>query len=175
MADGNGHNTDGNGHEPAEEAAGRTGDGKFANGNEIGKATQFGPNNSANLSGRPKRKPITDALSELLKGDVTDKDGNVHARLDILVEAWFKYAVTGRAEYMKAILDRIEGKLIQALEIDADIGVEFIAQLRERAKQPGHLSSLMQVLKESHALPAEDDTKEHDGNGAKDNGGVGAA
>lgn len=162
MADGNGEAS----HEQGAEQGERDAKGQLLPGHSVGEDTRFGAGESGNPRGRPKTKAITNVLEELLKEDLTDKAGNVKNRTRLLAEKWFQHAFDGKSAYFLEMMNRIEGKIVQALEVDGNIGVEFVARLKEQAKEPGRLFSLMSVLRDAGAIePTKPNGKPESGNG----------
>jgi len=70
----------------------------------------FQPGQSGNPSGRPKRKPITDAYIRLLNEPIPgDKEGRTFA--DALAQKILKEALNGKVPAASEITDRVEGKV----------------------------------------------------------------
>ena len=94
---------------------------------EVGKATQFKPGVSGNPGGRPKSKPITDLLRELLEEDP-------QMARDI-AKKLLQLAKKGSLGHFKEMTDRIEGPVVQQQESKADVMLkvaECIAEGRKR-------------------------------------------
>ena len=72
------------------------------------------PGQSGNPGGRPRRKPVTDRLRDILES--TDKNGKTVA--DRIVEAIRDAAIGGDVRFVELILDRIEGKVPNILQVD---------------------------------------------------------
>lgn len=72
------------------------------------------PGQSGNPGGRPRRKPVTDRLRDILES--TDKNGKTVA--DRIVEAIRDAAIGGDVRFVELILDRIEGKVPNVLQVD---------------------------------------------------------
>ena len=97
---------------------------------EVGKATQFKPGVSGNPGGRPKSKPITDLLRELLEEDP-------QMARDI-AKKLLQLAKKGSLGHFKEMTDRIEGPVVQQQESKADVMLkvaECIAEGRKRVKE----------------------------------------
>jgi len=97
---------------------------------EVGKATQFKPGESGNPGGRPKSKPITDLLRELLEEDP-------QMARDI-AKKLLQLAKKGSLGHFKEMTDRIEGPVVQQQESKADVMLkvaECIAEGRKRVKE----------------------------------------
>ncbi len=84
-----------------------------ANLEQDGKATQFAPGQSGNLNGRPRTKPMTDALKSMMDKD----DGKA---ITVLLERAYTEAAAGDFRYFKEIMDRVDGKTIEAVDIMSD-------------------------------------------------------
>ena len=97
---------------------------------EVGKATQCKPGESGNPGGRPKSKPITDLLRELLEEDP-------QMARDI-AKKLLQLAKKGSLGHFKEMTDRIEGPVVQQQESKADVMLkvaECIAEGRKRVKE----------------------------------------
>ena len=77
---------------------------------------------SGNLSGRPKKKPITEAYERQLKQSLPD-DFRIRMKLpegatwaDAVAVGQIRSAVKGNTQAAKEIADRLEGKVAQQLE-----------------------------------------------------------
>ena len=76
--------------------------------------TPFQPGQSGNPNGRPKSKPLTDAIrAELAKKDPNDKQGRTFAEL--IAEAAVTRALKGDPRAFTEIADRVEGKVTQPI------------------------------------------------------------
>jgi hypothetical protein len=64
--------------------------------------------------GRPRSKPLTDRLREVL-----DDPGQV----DRIVRRWVELAEAGDASALRQLLDRVEGKLTDRVELDGDVTI----------------------------------------------------
>ncbi len=71
------------------------------------------PGQSGNPAGRPKNKPITAALKDLL-------DKNDGEAIKALASVALKNALKGDFRYAKEILDRIDGKVMDQLDVTTD-------------------------------------------------------
>jgi len=88
----------------------------------------FPKGQSGNPGGRPKRKPITDAiLRELRVKGPNGKDSHLQLAVWKLVQL----AIAGDVVAMKAVMDRVEGTPVQALEHTGAAGtaLEFTIQI----------------------------------------------
>jgi hypothetical protein len=76
---------------------------------ELGEHTQFKPGQSGNPGGRPKTKPITEALRELLAsvGPVLGEKTNAQSLADRLLVM----ALNGDLSAIRELADRVEGKV----------------------------------------------------------------
>jgi hypothetical protein len=75
------------------------------------------PGQSGNPKGRPKSKPITAALKALLDKD----DGKA---LKALAAVAVREALSGNFRYAKEILERIDGKVVEPIDLKADVNVQ---------------------------------------------------
>jgi hypothetical protein len=82
---------------------------------------------SGNPKGRPKGRGVTDRLKELLNED----DGKIS---DALAKSIIKAALKGDYRFVREILDRVEGKVTDKLDIDGEVRV--IEQRFVVAKRP---------------------------------------
>jgi hypothetical protein len=72
-------------------------------------ATQFQPGQSGNPGGRPKSKPLTEAIERILKANPLEADK--------IAKAMLKKLRGGSVLHFKEIADRIEGKVVQQAEL----------------------------------------------------------
>lgn len=89
----------------------------------IGKATQIKPGEVRNPGGRPKKKPITSAYARLLSDE---------AKADKLAEALFNQALTGNVPAAKELREGIEGKAMQAIRMDGELGITTLEERKKR-------------------------------------------
>ena len=75
---------------------------------DVGKATRFQPGRSGNPAGRPRTKPLTEALRRILS---RDED------CDALARAIVRFARKGSVHHFREIADRLEGKVTQPVEL----------------------------------------------------------
>ena len=107
----------------------------------------FKPGQSGNPTGRPKRKPITEAiLAELAKSH--GRQGKT--KLDAMVANMVTFAINGRSkeavEVFKIILSYTDGLPVQTVEIDV-----YDAARREaeaRGLDPDKVVSILEGLKQ---------------------------
>ena len=86
---------------------------------------------SPNPNGRPKKEfSITNTIKEYLDETAEIRKGRGKAaqteqkkRADILVETLFKMAAKGDINALKYLIDRVEGKPLQAVEQSGELGV----------------------------------------------------
>lgn len=97
------------------------------------KANQFTPGKSGNPNGRPKGSGVADRLRRLLEEEVTLK-GKKLTMADALAQVVLNKAMKGDHKFVKEILDRLDGKVTDRLEVDGDI--RMIQQRFEIAKKP---------------------------------------
>jgi hypothetical protein len=100
--------------------------------------TQFKPGGKwhGNAKGRPSSKPLTDLLRQALEQE-TKKEGQTVA--DLVVRGLIKGARNGSIGHIRELLDRIEGKVPQAVRVESEHAVtpdviRRAAEIRERRK-----------------------------------------
>jgi hypothetical protein len=81
---------------------------------EVGKTTQFQPGKSGNPGGRPKTKRLTDAYMRLLSNP---------ANADKLAKVIFDLACQGNVLAAREIADRVEGRVLQGVRMEGELGV----------------------------------------------------
>lgn len=91
----------------------------------IGKTTQFKPGRSGNASGRPKRKPFTDAYLAFLDAHPEE--------LAAIVRAMVKQAKKGNVKAVIEMTDRSEGKA--PLDVRLDLGEQLLERIAEGHKR----------------------------------------
>ena len=109
---------------------GDNGDNLDVSGNEQGespvgpgnppKEHQFAPGQSGNPAGRPRTKPITDAINKICSGDVTLKiDGKEQtiSGVDALARIALNQAMKGKPPWWERVMERVEGKVADELQI----------------------------------------------------------
>lgn len=74
----------------------------------------FQPGESGNPSGRPKKKPISDAYAAILNNPADAKK---------LAQAQFDKACAGDTSAAKEIADRVEGKVMQGIRMEGELGL----------------------------------------------------
>lgn len=100
-------------------------------------STSFKPGESGNPGGRPRTKPLTDALRALL--DLPPgKDPKPENNWDVAAQAWFNKIRAGDLVAMKEALNRLEGKVADKVEIQdgrvtKDV-IEEALEIRARRK-----------------------------------------
>ncbi len=82
-----------------------------------GKNTEWKPGESGNPKGRPRTKPLTDMLKKLLDKD----DGAAMAKI---IKTAIEAAQSGDVRYFKEIMDRVEGKVIEPIDLNANMNVQ---------------------------------------------------
>lgn len=83
--------------------------------------TQFKPGQSGNPGGRPKDRPLTDALRRALALEIADKRKG-KTKADQIAVALVNKAAEGDVPAYREIADRVEGKVPQAQEISGADG-----------------------------------------------------
>jgi hypothetical protein len=87
---------------------------------------------SGNPGGRPKKKPITEELERLLADEVPNGKGQTWAT--VIAEALLHEARKGDVRAISELANRIEGKPVQAIDLNTG-GGEGIAERLERARK----------------------------------------
>jgi len=90
---------------------------------EAAKPFMFKPGQSGNPGGRPKKKPITEAYARLL--------GNP-SKADELAQAMFSEALSGNVQAAKELREGIEGKALQAIRMDGELGITTAEERKQR-------------------------------------------
>jgi len=121
---------------------------------------------SGNLSGRPKKKPITEAYEHQLKQSLPD-DFRIRMKLPkgvtwahALAAGQIRSAVKGNTQAAKEIADRLEGKVAQQLETAKTEGKPLPVKDLDAQKVYACISAIIGV-----GLPMEDRVESED-NGA---------
>ncbi|HZS05320.1 MAG TPA: DUF5681 domain-containing protein [Blastocatellia bacterium] len=99
------------------QAVSRRSNGQFAPGNTEGSDSRFKPGESGNPNGR--RGSVVDALRRQLGEDCPDDRSRTHA--EAIAEKLISLAEAGEVPAIRELLDRIEGKPRQALDIDMSL------------------------------------------------------
>lgn len=94
----------------AKQAVNRRQDGTFGRGNRIG--PRFRPGQSGNPKGRPPERPLTASLREAL-------DANDGELIETLARVAVDKAEGGDFRYFKEIMDRVDGKVTNRLDVSA--------------------------------------------------------
>jgi hypothetical protein len=84
------------------------------------------PGQSGNPGGRPKRKPLTDTLLEVLEDP---------KQLEALVRVWLKSAQKGSIMHLREILDRVEGRVALPVDVSANVTHELTDEEKARARE----------------------------------------
>ena len=88
------------------------------------KDTQFKPGHPGG-PGRPKERPITDALKSIADEVLTVKAGTKEltgTRLELLAMVAWRRALSGDYRWGRELLDRIDGKVLQEMNLLNDGG-----------------------------------------------------
>lgn len=91
------------------------------------------PGQSGNPGGRPRTRPLTDELVQLLEGEAPNSDGKSWAY--VIAEALLKRARNGDVRAFAVLANRIEGRPHQSLAVDVSANTslaERIAAARKR-------------------------------------------
>ena len=89
----------------------------------VGKATQIKPGEVRNPGGRPKRKPITSAYARQVENE---------ANADKLAKALFDKACAGDVGAAKELREGIEGKALQAVRMEGELGISSPEERKAR-------------------------------------------
>lgn len=91
----------------------------------------FKPGQSGNPSGRPKRKPLTEAYAAILDKPIPgDKEGHTFAEAIALAMA--KEAIKGKVNAAAELADRVEGRALQQIKMteSCDPLAELLSEFR---------------------------------------------
>jgi|SRR5580765_377509 len=90
---------------------------------EIGKGTFIKPGEVRNPGGRPKKKPITSAYARAVESiEAADK----------LALALYRKACNGDVNAAKELREGIEGKALQAVRLDGELGLNSESERKSR-------------------------------------------
>jgi hypothetical protein len=89
----------------------------------VGKATQIKPGEIRNPGGRPKNKPITSAYGRQV---------NNPEHADRLAKALFEKACAGDVNAAKELREGIEGKALQAVRMEGELGISSPEERKRR-------------------------------------------
>ncbi len=93
----------------------------------------FKPGQCGNPNGRPKGSGVTDRLKKLLDEEVTLK-GKQTTMAEALAQVVLNKALKGDHKFVKELLDRVEGKVTDKLEVEGNM--KIIQQRFTVAKKP---------------------------------------
>jgi hypothetical protein len=98
-------------------------------------AAQWRPGQSGNVGGRPKTKPITDALRELMAEEYTGKEERFKGltNAQVLALRLFEMAEGGDLKALEELATRLEGRAPQAVTMAGENGgpIAFMTLSRE--------------------------------------------
>jgi hypothetical protein len=83
---------------------------------------------SGNPGGRPKLKPLTEELERLLEQEAPKSKGQTWAA--VIAEALVKRASKGDVRAIAELGNRIEGRPVQAVELDANLNDSIVERLQ---------------------------------------------
>jgi len=86
-------------------------------------AAQWKPGQSGNPGGRPKKKPVTDAYARLMSNP---------AEADKMARALLDQALAGNVQAAKELREGIEGKAMQAIRMDGELGLTSMEERKQR-------------------------------------------
>lgn len=117
------------------------------------------PGQSGNPGGRPVRKPITDQLWQLI--DEAIEEGKLKGKIKsrAAAEAIFLYAMKGSAPHIKMLIELLEGKTPQ--HIDVGVSGELTHKVEDLSTSEEDVEEMTSALKRSGIL----DTVSKSGNG----------
>jgi Family of unknown function (DUF5681) len=102
-------------------------------------AAQWQPGRSGNPGGRPKKKPITDALRQLLEQEYSGKEKRFKGLSNVCVLAlrMFELAMSGDLRAFQEIADRVEGKVATRQEYCGPDGgaIPWLEMSREESER----------------------------------------
>jgi hypothetical protein len=114
------------------------------------------PGQSGNPGGRPKSKPITDKLLEVLEDP---------KELEALVRVWLKSARKGSIMHLREILDRVEGRVALAVDVSGRVTHEMTDEEKARARE---VLARMAAYDAQPLPPASDDAANEADENARD-------
>lgn len=98
-----------------------------------GRNTRWKPGQSGNPSGRPKSKIISEAMRKKAELEVPD-DSQGRTYAELLADAAYGHAASGKAQYLTEILNRNEGRPVQPIIHSGTIGLS-IEEIDEKLKR----------------------------------------
>jgi len=104
-------------------------------------APMWRPGQSGNPGGRPKGASLTNRLRKAL-------DANDGQLAEVVVKVLLREAAKGKYQHLREVLDRVEGKVVQRVELNATVQQaqdQFLAAA-ERALEPEQLRRLVSEL-----------------------------
>ncbi len=107
------------------------------------------PGQSGNPNGRPKRKPITDALLRKLGEAARTGGTNAEKAADHLIKLMFHREPRIALEASKLVLAYVEGMPTQTLEVDVYDAARQLAE--QRGLDPEKVVSLFEAIKQRRA------------------------
>jgi hypothetical protein len=105
------------------------------------------PGQSGNPGGRPKRKPLTDTLLEVLEDP---------KECEALVRVWLKRAQKGSVTHLREILDRVEGRVALPMDVSGHVTHELTDEEKARARE---ILARMAAYDAQPLPPASDDAE----------------
>jgi len=88
---------------------------------------------SGNPGGRPRKRLISDELERLLQGEAENTSGKTCAAL--LAEALLKKAFRGDLRAIAEVANRVEGKPLQAVDLDVKVDEDIESLSDEELEQ----------------------------------------
>jgi len=104
---------------------------------------------SGNPGGRPKKKLITDELERLLQQETPDTPGKTWATS--IAESLLRQAVKGDVRAISELANRVEGKPLQAVNLDVNSSSEIDTMTDEELEQ--RLTELWEKLQVQMGRP----------------------
>ena len=93
------------------------------------------PGQSGNPRGRPKERPIAAELKKLAAEQIKVSAGGKDiegSRLELLARVAWGKAMKGDFRFVKELLERIDGKVIEQIDLTADVNVQDLPGLTEK-------------------------------------------
>jgi hypothetical protein len=126
---------------------------------------------SGNPGGRPKKKLVTDELERLLEAEAPEAGGRTWAT--VIAEALLHQARKGDVRAITELINRIEGKPLQPVELGMDSDLEILAEKLEEARKrvlaemsDEELNSRLKRLKGELGISSTNSPSEASGDGA---------
>ena len=132
-------------------------------------AHRFKPGQSGNPSGRPKKKPLTEALERLLIDGIVPDDADGVASLfvgkkwaDVVARGLITSAIAGDAPAFREAADRVEGKVTEKVQHSGEVSyiIEPTRPLTPQAWLAAHAESQQAIAEADMGLTAQESAGE---------------